>query len=324
MPILFLLTQFFRMQPLLKNSSPTFAVSAVCCHDDHQRERRCRYQVAWSINPHMRVGSVDFKRAHDQHRSLRNALLRAGAQLINVPFVHAAYDSVFVKDSAVLVQRGENLQALLCMPRFSQRRSEQLTRAATFYRLGFTVHEPPSVPLEGGDVVMLPDGGALLGYGLRSDLGAVACLEKLLGAEVTPLELRDPHLYHLDTALAALSDGTVLLCPDAFSPAALRLLERRRSVRRIDYVPRQEALDFGLNLVQVGTAVLVGGTAPHVQSLLSQRGFHPITVPLDQFQLAGGSAACLVAQVHRKEPATKTAQARVAIRATTAMRSACA
>ena len=272
----------------------------------------------------MRVGSVDFKRAHEQHRDLRSALIRAGAHLINVPFVHAAYDSVFVKDSAVLVQRGESLQALLCTPRFSQRRGEQGARAAALYQLGFTVHEPAPVPLEGGDVVMLPDGSALLGYGLRSSLGAVASLEKLLGAEVTPLELRDPHLYHLDTALAALSDGTILLCPDALSPAALRLLARRRGVSQLAYVPRCEALDFGLNLVQIGTTVLIGGFAPQVYSLLCRRGFHPIMIPLDQFQLAGGSAACLVAQVHRRDPAAKAVHPRVAISATSAMRSACA
>src|SRR3569832_832475 len=161
------------MQQDAKNSvmlprPPVFAMSAVSCRGAHLRERSCRYRVAWCINPHMRIGAVDFERAAGQHLALRTALCRAGAQVIDLPFVHGAYDSVFIKDSAILIERNGSAQALLCAPRFSERRCEQLARAARLYRLGVCVQAPPSEPLEGGDVVMLPGGRALLGHGLRS------------------------------------------------------------------------------------------------------------------------------------------------------------
>ena len=146
---------------------------------------------------------------------------------------------------------------------------------------------------------MLPGArGALLGYGQRSSARAVAALERFLEAPVTPLELRDPHLYHLDTALTVLSDGTALACLEAFTPAALRALARTPGVARVLGVPREEALGFGLNLIEVADSVLVGARAPQVEALLRSRGKRPVRLRLEQFHLAGGSAACLVSRVH--------------------------
>src|SRR5689334_21168372 len=85
-----------------RGGTTTFVVSAVHCAADHLRGARCAYRVAWSINPHMRVGAADPRRARAQHRALRDALVREGARLVDLPFVHGAYDSVFAKDNAVL------------------------------------------------------------------------------------------------------------------------------------------------------------------------------------------------------------------------------
>ncbi len=151
---------------------------------------------------------------------------------------------------------------------------------------------------------MLPGArGALLGHGLRSSARAASALELFLDAPVTPLELKDPHLYHLDTALTVLSDGTALVCTEAFTQEALHTLERTEGITRVLPVPRSEALGFGLNLVEVGTRVLVGAQAPRVEALLRSLGRRPVRVRLDQFHLAGGSAACLVSQVHQPAPA---------------------
>ncbi|MBF5041794.1 amidinotransferase [Aggregicoccus sp. 17bor-14] len=284
----------------------TFALSALRCDKTHTRSRDCAYQVAWSINPHMKVGAVDWRRACRQHRALRRALLEAGAGLLELPFVHGAFDSVFSKDNALLHERGGRRRALLASMLYGERRSEQRARAQVFDRQGFEICSPPPAPFEGGDLAMLPGArGALLGHGQRSSASAAPMLERFLDAPVTPLELRDPHLYHLDTALTVLSDGTALVCPEAFTPGALAQLARTEGVSRVLHVPREEALGFGLNLVEVGERVLVGAQAPYVEKLLRALGRKPVRVKLDQFHLAGGSAACLVSRVHRPEPVVR-------------------
>ncbi|SEN11401.1 N-Dimethylarginine dimethylaminohydrolase [Stigmatella aurantiaca] len=292
---------------------PTFVVSELCCEETRcgLRTSDCAYQVAWTINPHMKVGAVNWRRARAQHRLFRRALRAAGAHLLELPFVHGAYDCVFAKDNALLLEKHGQKRALLASPVFRQRQQEQQARARVLDRLGFDIFSPPPVAFEGGDLAMLPGGrGALLGYGQRSSRRAAVMLEIFLDAPVTPLELKDPHLYHLDTALHVLSDGTALVCPDAFTPAALRTLERTEGIRQVLSVPREEALGFGLNLVEVGATVFVGARTAWVQTLLRAQGRCPVELPLDQFHLAGGSAACLVSQLHPAGPAVSDARPR--------------
>ncbi|RKH27364.1 amidinotransferase [Corallococcus praedator] len=281
----------------------TFAVSQVRCEKDHVRSRDCAYQVAWNINPHMRVGAVAWRRACSQHRAFLRTLREAGAGFFELPFVHGAYDSVFAKDNAVLVSQEGELRALLATMRHGQRRGEQSARARWLSARGFDVIEPGRVHIEGGDVAMLPQGrGALLGWGQRSTPRAAGVLEAFLDAPVTPLELCDPYLYHLDTALTVLSDGTALVCPEAFTPESLRTLSRTEGIQQVVPVAREDALAFGLNLVEVGNTVIVGARVPRVEALLRGLGRRAVSVKLDQFHLAGGSAACLVARVHTLPP----------------------
>ena len=304
------------MLGVISQSPLTFAISELRCEKNHcsVRTMDCAYQVAWSINPHMKIGAVNWRQARAQHRAYRRALLEAGAELLELPFVHGAYDSVFAKDNAVLHSRRGRMRALLASPVYGERQQEQRARSRILDTLGFEVFSPPSAHLEGGDVAMLPRAsGALLGHGQRSSARAAAMLEVFLDAPVTALELRDPHLYHLDTALHVLSDGIALVCEEAFTPEALHTLERTEGIHQVLPVPYEEALVFGLNLVEVGPTVLVGARAPRMMSLLRALGRWPVEVRLDQFHLAGGSAACLVSQVHHS--------GRVATSDTTAMRS---
>jgi N-dimethylarginine dimethylaminohydrolase len=281
-------------------------MSALAC-TDHDVEEKCRYQVAWSINPHMSIGSVDFRLAAAQHQAFQDALAAAGAEVVVLPFVHGAYDSVFSKDPALLMERCGVRRALLARPRYPERQREQAARADFYERHGYeVVHEPAGPCWEGGDTVMLPSGrGMFFGYGLRSRREAAAWLERHAGIPVIPLELRDPYLYHLDMALAILPDETALVCEAALTDDSMKVLEHVHGVRRVITVRRDDALAFGLNMVAIGETVLSGGHIPWIEALVKSRGYQVCSVPLDQFHLAGGSAACLVAKVHPDPQATR-------------------
>jgi N-dimethylarginine dimethylaminohydrolase len=275
----------------------TFVLSTLRCPQIHGEPDGCHYRVAWSINPHMKVGAADFGRATRQAAALRAALTKEGAALVEVPFVHGAYDSVFTKDAALLVRRGGRRRALLARQRFEVRALERDARASVLADLGFEVSDVASAVWEGGDVV-IGDECALLGFGPRSDRAAADWLARELDMPVLSLELVDPRLFHLDMAMSRLPGGKLLVCEEALAPASMRVL--RAELRRHDIVPvaMADALAFGLNLVPVGDAVVVGARVPGVEQTLRTLGLRPVIVPLGEFHLAGGSAACLVARVH--------------------------
>jgi N-dimethylarginine dimethylaminohydrolase len=245
----------------------------------------------------MRVGAVDFTRALRQAAALRSALAAEGASIVEVPFVHGAYDSVFTKDVALLVQRGGRRRALLARQRHEVRARERDARARALADLGFEPTEGAPAVWEGGDVV-LGDDWALLGFGPRSDWSAADWLSRELDMPVVSLELVDPRLFHLDMAACLLPSGKLLVCEEALAPPSVRLL--RTELRDIEIVPvaMADALAFGLNLVPIGDAVLAGASVPRVERTLRALELRPIHVPLGEFHAAGGSAACLVARVH--------------------------
>lgn len=279
---------------------PTLVVSDVACDGTHDANHDCHYQVAWSINPHMQVGAVDHAAARLQHEAYVHALASAGARVIRLPFVHGAFDSVFTKDPALLLERNGTRRALLASLLHPERRQEIAARAARYALLGYEVVCGDDTPYwEGGDIVMHPSGRLLfLGHGMRTSRAAATWIERHADIAVTPLELCDPHLYHLDMALALLPDGTAIVCESAITPASLRDLERAPGVKHIAYVQRHDAMAFALNLIAVGETIVCGATTPTVSSIVNARGYRLCVSPLDQFHLAGGSAACLVATVH--------------------------
>ncbi|MDB4997244.1 MAG: amidinotransferase family protein [Myxococcaceae bacterium] len=279
----------------------------------------CAYRVAWTINPHMRVGAARVERALRQHCRLLDAVRNAGGTIARLPFVHGAFDSVFAKDNALLRTTDRGCHALLASLVHEERRREQPSRREALERAGFVVHAPPVAPLEGGDVVVLPDGSAFLGHGFRSSADAAPTLARFLGAPVRPLRLRDPRLYHLDMALTVLHDGTALACEEAFEPSSFRTLLRATSGNLVR-VAHGVALGFGINLIEVRGTVIVGAEHGAIRRELEARGKRVVVAPLDEFHHAGGSAACLVARVHDAD-----AQAgAVAYSPTTAIRSTAA
>jgi N-dimethylarginine dimethylaminohydrolase len=261
--------------------------------DDHGESLACSYQIAWSLNPHTVIGSSDPARAQAQHARLLRTVRDAGAAVVEVPFVHGAYDSVFAKDNAVYLERAGTLRATMAGPRYRERQAEQRARAAHLVRLGAHV-STRAAPFEGGDVLVRGN-RCFLGYGFRSSLDAIPYLTAELGMAILPLELVDPLLYHLDTALAVLHDGTMLVCEDGFTPDALAAL--RAIATRWIAVPREDAITLSLNFVEIGDAIVTGTDSAFVRGHLERLGKRVIVTPLDEFQRAGGSAACLLAPI---------------------------
>lgn len=285
-----------------------FLVSQPRCDGRCDRnDDACSFRVAWSINPHMKIGAVRTEVALQEHAVFVRALEAEGATVTSLPFVHGAFDSVFSKDNAMLLERQDGtVEALLARPKYPERRVEQAARAHELRRAGIVVGG--TAPFEGGDLVMLPDAhGCFLGHGFRSDPAAAKDIAAFLDRDVVCIELRDPRLYHLDMALAVLEDGTALVCAEALTERSRRALEAHPAIREIVRVPLDEALRFGINLVQVGRSVVLAGDSATTARAVHARGYRLRRVTLEQFHHAGGSAACLVSRVHQQRSRARAA-----------------
>lgn len=278
------------------------ACGSFCPHADEG----CAYRVAWAINPHMVVGGADPIRAREEHARFVRALDAAGAKVRTLPFVHGAFDSVFAKDAALVVERpGAGLEALFARPRYLERRAEIAARRRHLHTGGVRAVADAAARFEGGDVVVSAAAGIVfLGHGYRSDAAAAADIERFVGLEVVPLRLRDERLYHLDMVLALLDDGTAVVCREALEPCSFAALAGHPAVRDVVTIPLAEALAFGANMVQIGRRIVTAGAAPTTYAALGARDYEIVPVTLDQFHRAGGSAACLVARVHEVGCAT--------------------
>lgn len=283
--------------------SPTKFILSSICTPHAVKDETAGFQVAWKINPHMKVGSSSLSLAIKEHERFKTALLLAGAEILSVPFVRGAYDSVFMKDNALLVEKDQGFSALMGTPKTRERQKEQFQRALSLRSLGINVESKTQKFFEGGDLVLSAAHRlAFLGYGFRTQASVKEELEEFLGFPVTTLELVDPHFYHLDTAfnITATEKGRVAFaCRKAFSSEAWSVLENHPDLDYVIEIPEPETMSFGLNWVEVNGTVILGSDVPTVKKNLEKLGKNVLVTPLTQFQLAGGSAACLVAPIHR-------------------------
>ena len=210
--------------------------------------------------------------------------------MIHVPFVHGAFDSVFIKDSALVKEMDHGRHhALLAKPKTPQRRAEQEPRGRALTSLGFHVAGQTKMHFEGGDLVVLPQGrGAFLGYGFRTQWRAAREIETFLNVPVMTLQLVDDHFYHLDTALNVLATDEGLIAfalKEAFTPDAWTKLNRHPELTRVVPVQRLEAMRFGLNWVEVGRHIFVGAPVPELSRALADYGRDVVVSPARRIQL---------------------------------------
>jgi N-dimethylarginine dimethylaminohydrolase len=92
--------------------------------------------------------------------------------------------------------------------------------------------------------------------------------------------------------------GVTFVCEEALTPASMRTLVAAVGSDHVVRVSRGEALAFALNYVRVGNDIVLSRGASSFERRLQGLGYTTHAVPLSEFHLAGGSAACLVARVH--------------------------
>jgi dimethylargininase len=223
---------------------------------------------------------IDREAAARQHRGYREALRECGARVVTLPPAEEFPDSVFVEDTAVVLEE----LAVLTRPGVGSRRGEVSLIEPEVARLRGVARVEPPATLEGGDVLRL---GRTLYVGLspRTNAEGAAALRRLVaphGYEVLTVEPRG--CLHLKSGCSALDDGAVLVNPGWVDPANFR----GREVLAVD-----AAEPWAANVLSVAGRVCVGAAFPRTAEMLAARGRDVRAVEVSEFAKAEGALTCL-------------------------------
>lgn len=222
---------------------------------------------------------IDAERALRQHAEYEKVLSWLGAQVISLPAEPQLPDSVFVEDTAVVVDE----VAVMTAPPLPSRRAEIpsiVTALAPYRPLRFVEGQ---ATLEGGDVLRV---GRILYVGLtrRTNAEGAAQLASLLepyGYEVRMVQVDG--CLHLKTACTSVGPNTLLVNPQWVDVAAFEGME-------LVEVPSTEP--GAANALLIGEAVLMAQSFPETRMLLEERGRHVETVDVSELEKAEAGVTC--------------------------------
>jgi N-dimethylarginine dimethylaminohydrolase len=256
------------------------------------------FAVEYSINPWMDPDRpVDTELAIRQWTALKETYQRLGHAVELIDPEPGLPDMVFAANSGTVID-GRVLGA-----RF---RAPQRTPEAELFRRWFLAHGyrdvimPGSVNEAEGDFAWT--GRVLLaGTGFRTDPGAHAEAQEVLGVPVISLQLVDPRYYHLDTALFVLTESgptqsaQIAYYPDAFSLGSRRVL--RRLFPDAVIATEADAACLGLNGVSDGLNVVLPWEATELATQLKELGYLPVHVDISEIRKAGGGPKCCTLEI---------------------------
>ncbi|MHB8079119.1 MAG: dimethylarginine dimethylaminohydrolase family protein [Candidatus Krumholzibacteriia bacterium] len=228
---------------------------------------------------HLPRVDIDVARAHAQHQAYCAALTALGCRLIALQAEPDLPDSVFVEDTAVVLDE----LAVIARPGAASRRPECLSIAIVLsdHRPLVTLEKPAT--LDGGDVLLV---GRTVWVGLsgRSNWSAVGQLRAIVGRhgyEVRPVELEG--CLHLKSAVTLVAPDTVLLNP-AWVDAQI--------FSGLDIVNVDPGEPHAANALRVGSGLIYPANFPRTRARLEARGLAVHPVDVSELQKAEGAVTC--------------------------------
>ncbi|WP_100835552.1 dimethylargininase [Kitasatospora fiedleri] len=255
--------------------------------------RPAHFTVDYSINPWMDPAKpTDTGTALAQWDQLHALFRRLGHTVELIEPLPGLPDMVFAANGATTLD-GRVLGARFRHP---ERAAEGPAYADWFRERGWRVKDAERINEGEGDLLVAGE-RVLAGTGFRTETAAHAEAREFLGREVVTLRLVDPRYYHLDTALAVLSDTEIMYHPPAFDAASRAVLERLYPDALL--ADADDARVFGLNAVSDGAHVVLPEAAVGLAERLRERGFTPIGVDLTELLRAGGAVKCCTLELRR-------------------------
>jgi len=225
---------------------------------------------------------IDVNVARAEHHQYVKALKQLGCQVIELPEEPGLPDSVFVEDTAFILDE----VAVITRPGADSRKpeTESIIRALSPHRALVHVTEPATV--DGGDVLVL---GKNIYIGIsarsaRSNDASIRQIQELLdkyGYKVTDVEMHD--CLHLKTAVTKVDEKTLLINPnwvDTFH------------FKEFDWIEVDPSETFAANCLPVNGHIIFPASFPKTRARLESRGYKIQAVTVAELAKAEGAVTC--------------------------------
>jgi dimethylargininase len=228
---------------------------------------------------HLQRTAIDVSLAREQHRAYEQALRGLGCHIETLPEEPALPDSVFVEDTAIVLDE----VAVITRPGAPSRRAETASIAAVLgkYRDLVGIEDPGT--LDGGDVLRV--GRSLyVGTSSRSNASGIEQLGALLrpfGYRVLPAAVQG--CLHLKSAVTQVTAEELLINS--------RYVERQQ-FPGVRFIEVDESEPSGANAVMVGTDVIYSSSYPRTAEILRRHGVQVHTVTMSETEKAEGAVTC--------------------------------
>jgi dimethylargininase len=227
---------------------------------------------------HINRVAIDVDLARSQHTEYRELLTELGCAVMHLPAEPDLPDSVFVEDTAVVLDE----LAVLTRPGAESRQGEvgSIAKALSPYRSLAALTAPAM--LDGGDVLCV---GKTIWIGLstRSNLAGIEQFERLVAPHGYAVRSTKVHrILHLKSAVTAVSDDTLLVNPD--------WIDGDFDGYRVIPVDPSESL--AANVLRVGERVVVSTSYPRTTERLDNAGIQHHSVASSELAKAEGSLTC--------------------------------
>lgn len=250
------------------------------------------FDIDYEINPWMHTSNpVDHELALKQWENLKSVYEKLGFEVEVVDAVKGWPDMVFTANAGLKI--GDK-KFLLAKFQYPERQGEEPIFRKWFEDRGWEVLQTKSI-FEGQGEGFIWNSKLLAGYGQRAVKEAMSELHEITGLEVVDLKLINPKFYHIDMALAPITDNLIVYNPKAFDEGSVKKIKSLGA--ELIEVIEEDAELFGCNLVPVeSTIVMIEGTKK-LKSEFEAKGFKTVEMDMSEFRKSGGAIRCLTLNI---------------------------
>ncbi len=228
---------------------------------------------------HLARTPIDVGRARRQHAEYEAALKHLGLAVLSLPEEPRLADSVFVEDTALVLDEC----AIILRPGADSRRpeTESIAKALTPYRKLYFVEAPARV--DGGDILQIGK-RIYVGLSTRSDTNAIEQIQDFLqpyGYELYAVTVTG--CLHLKSAATPVAEDTLLINPTWVE---------KSSFEGVKFIEIEPSEPYAANAVLIGETIIHPASFPKTQERLKAAGIPMVTVEAGELAKAEGAVTC--------------------------------
>lgn len=228
---------------------------------------------------HLERIPIDLQRAREQHQQYEDALKSIRCEVISLPEMPDLPDSVFVEDTAVILDEA----AIITNPGAASRRPEIVSMAEVLQQYRRLIHINSPATVDGGDVLVVGK-KIFVGLSSRSNSEAVAQIQNSLesfGYQVIGVEVTG--CLHLKSAVTNVAENTLLINPNWVD---------KNLFAGMDFIRIDDSEPFAANGLLIGEKVIYPTGFPRTQKILEEKGIDLVLVDADELAKAEGAVTC--------------------------------